>query len=170
MLTDVVVTVADLLDEFGPIPASRLRQFPAAGSATVDDVVDIEEYENRLYELINGVLVEKTTDAYESYLAAMIIRHLGNYCAEKDIGVTHSSDGMIQLFPDEVRIPDASVIKWDQVPAGGLRAHPAPEISPNLAVKSSANRTRERKWNASSANTSRRTLSWFGTCILALKP
>lgn len=51
-------TVADLLAHFGPIDHRRIRQEPAPGTATEQDVLDIHDRENRLYELMDGVLVD----------------------------------------------------------------------------------------------------------------
>ena len=53
-------TVADLYRRFGPIPFERIRQNPPPGSGTVDDVVRLNDHEDRLYELVDGILVEKT--------------------------------------------------------------------------------------------------------------
>ena len=64
-----VLTIADLLEQFGPIPASRIRHDPPPGTATEEDVVEIEAREDRLYELIDGVLLEKAVGYYEAYLA-----------------------------------------------------------------------------------------------------
>lgn len=58
--TSTPLTVADLVELFGPIPAWRIRNQPAPGTATEQDVIDIEAREDRLCELVEGVLVEKT--------------------------------------------------------------------------------------------------------------
>ena len=63
------MTVADLLERFGPMPAKRIRTNPPPGTATEQDVMDIESQESRLCELVDGVLVEKTVGYYESHLA-----------------------------------------------------------------------------------------------------
>ena len=52
-------TLADLLKRLGNIPPHRVRARPAPGTATVQDVIEIEAKENRLFELVDGVLVEK---------------------------------------------------------------------------------------------------------------
>jgi hypothetical protein len=65
-------TVADLLAAFGPIRMQRIRHSPAPGNATEQDVVDIYGREKRLYELVDGVLVEKTVGIHESLLALYI--------------------------------------------------------------------------------------------------
>jgi len=50
-------TAADLVERFGPIPLRRIRSDPAPGTATEEDVVEIHLREDRLYELVDGVLV-----------------------------------------------------------------------------------------------------------------
>ena len=49
------LTVADLLERFGPMPAGRIRTDPPPGTATEQDVIDIEARESRLCELVDGV-------------------------------------------------------------------------------------------------------------------
>ena len=53
-------TAVDLVERFGAIPLSRIVQNPAPGTATEQDVIDLDEHEDRLCELIDGTLVEKT--------------------------------------------------------------------------------------------------------------
>jgi hypothetical protein len=48
-------TVADLLDRLGGVPAERVRFFPLPGTATEQDVIDVEAHEDRLCELVDGV-------------------------------------------------------------------------------------------------------------------
>jgi len=65
-------TVADLQRRFGPIPFSRIRQNPAPGTATEDDVLWLNDHEDRLCELVDGILVEKTVGLEESWLAGRL--------------------------------------------------------------------------------------------------
>src|SRR5689334_10015117 len=65
-------TVADLHRRFGPIAFERIRQEPAPGTATVADAVRIHDHEARLYELVDGILVEKAVGFWESSLAIRI--------------------------------------------------------------------------------------------------
>ena len=60
-------TVADLHHRFGPIPFERIRQNPPPGCGTVDDVVRLNDHEDRLYELVDGILVEKAVDLRNLY-------------------------------------------------------------------------------------------------------
>ena len=65
-------TVADLYRRFGPIPFERIRQNPPPGCGTVDDVIRLNDHEDRLYELVDGILVEKTVGLEESCIAMKI--------------------------------------------------------------------------------------------------
>ncbi|MCH7688523.1 MAG: Uma2 family endonuclease, partial [Planctomycetes bacterium] len=67
--TPHVWTAAELAERFGEIPLDRIRHDPLPGLATEQHVIEIHANEKRLYELIKGVLVEKTVGTYESYLA-----------------------------------------------------------------------------------------------------
>src|SRR3954464_9941004 len=103
-------TVADLLDRFGPIPIRRIRQVPAPGTATERDAVEIRDRERRLFELVDGVLVEKAMGVQESYLAVLIAGLLAEFAARGDLGMVLGADGMARLAPGLVRIPDVSFI------------------------------------------------------------
>ncbi len=134
-VTTSVLTLADLLDQFGPIPASRIRHDPPPGAATEQDVIEIEAREDRLYELIDGVLLEKTMGYYESFLAAQLIRFLAAFSEQHDLGIVAGADGTIKLFPEQVRIPDVSFVGWEQLPGRRLPAAPIPQLIPDLAVE-----------------------------------
>ena len=82
------LTAADLLELFGPMPAGRIRTDPPPGTATEQDVIDIEARESRLCELVDGVLVEKTVGYYESYLAGTrLIVLIGAFVEQHRLGV-----------------------------------------------------------------------------------
>jgi Uma2 family endonuclease len=110
MLT--AVTVSDLLHQLGDIPPERVRLQPPPGTATEADVVAVLSREERLCELVDGVLVEKTLGYYESYIAATLIRLLGNFVVAHDLGIVAGADGMMRLAPGLVRIPDVSFVSW----------------------------------------------------------
>jgi hypothetical protein len=65
-------TVADLIARFDEILARRILLSPTPGTATVDDVIAIHDRENRLCELVDGVLVEKTMGLRESVFACVL--------------------------------------------------------------------------------------------------
>ena len=128
-------TAADLVARFGAVPLHRIRYQPAPGTATERDVIEIHDHEDRLYELIDGVLVEKTVGYYESYLALLLGRLLGNHVAQKCLGILAGPDGMMRLAPGLVRIPDLSFISWDRLPERKVPREPISDLAPDLAVE-----------------------------------
>jgi Uma2 family endonuclease len=133
--TGVGWTVEDLYRRFGPMPLDRIRQDPAPGTATEEDVVRIRERERLLYELVDGILVRKTMGAYESLIAGLIITALNNFARPRNLGVVLSTDGMIRLNPDLVRIPDASFISAGRLPNRRFPRDKVCPIIPDLAVE-----------------------------------
>ena len=128
-------TLDDLLVELGGISPKRIRLNPPPGRATEKDVVRIEAKEDRLYELIDGVLVEKIMGAKESFIASILIHKLWNFLDGKELGAVLGEAGMLQLRPRLVRIPDVSFISWDQIPDGEFPSEPVPNLYPDLAVE-----------------------------------
>ena len=128
-------TAADLVERFGPIPLHRIRHDPAPGTATERDVIEIHGREDRLYELIDGVLVEKTAGTYESYLAVLLSHLLWVFLREHDLGIVLGADGMMRLAPGLVRIPDVSFISWDRLRGRRVPREPIADLAPDLAIE-----------------------------------
>lgn len=128
-------TAADLVERFGPILLARIIRTPAPGEATVEDVTRLETHEDRLCELIDGVLVEKAMGFIESWLASRIVTLLNNYLASHAIGIAAGADGMMQIMPDQVRIPDAAFVSWANLENSGFPEEAAPLMAPDLAVE-----------------------------------
>ncbi len=59
--TTAIITLADLLEQLGNIAPARVRFRPVPGTAIEKDVLAIHDREDRLYELVDGVLAEKAT-------------------------------------------------------------------------------------------------------------
>ena len=139
------LTAADLLERFGPMPDGRIRTNPPPGTATEQDVIDVEARESRLCELVEGVLVEKTVGIYESHLAVRIIHILVGFVERYPLGIVLGADGMMRLAPGLVRIPDASFVSWDQLPGRRVPRVPIADLAPDLAVEviSPSNTARE---------------------------
>jgi Uma2 family endonuclease len=144
-LTSTGVTLADLLERFGPMPAARIRYDPPPGSATEQDVVALEAREDRLFELIDGVLVEKAMGFYESYLAMRLAQFLLAFVAQHDLGIVAGEAGMLRLAPGLVRIPDVSFVSWHRLPQRRVPRQPIPDLAPDLVVEvlSDSNTPRE---------------------------
>jgi Uma2 family endonuclease len=128
-------TVADLLTRFGPIQHGRIRQTPGPGQATEQDVIDIHDREGRLYELVDGVLVEKAMGIQESFLAVFLAGLLGEFARRHDLGFVLGADGMARLAPGLVRIPDVSFISWDRVPDRRVPRVSMLGFGPDLAIE-----------------------------------
>ena len=139
------LTVADLLERFGPMPDGRIRTDPPPGTATEQDVIDIEARESRLCELVDGVLVEKTVGYYESCLAVRLIMLIGSFVEQRRLGVVAGEAGMIRLSAGLVRIPDVSFVSWGRLPGRRVPRVPIADLAPDLAVEviSPSNTTRE---------------------------
>jgi Uma2 family endonuclease len=128
-------TIADLLRPLGNVPADRVWFDPLPGTATEQDVIDIEVHQNRLCELVDGVLVEKTMGYFESRLAILISHYIELFLDQHDLGIVLGPDGTLRLMPGLVRIPDVSFISWDKFPNRLLPREPIPDLVPDLAVE-----------------------------------
>jgi Uma2 family endonuclease len=128
-------TLADLHRRLGNVPLERIRCQPPPGTATEADVLLRRNGEKRLFELVEGVLVEKAMGFYESILAAVLIRILGTFVEQHDLGVVSAPDGSMRLRPGRVRAPDVSFISWERLPNRRLPAERVPALTPDLAVE-----------------------------------
>jgi len=128
-------SVADLQQHLGGIPAERIRLVPAPGYATEQDLLDIADHEDRLYELEDGVLVEKAMGWQEAVLAAWIITELGAYLKTHNLGQVMGADGPLKILPGKVKLPDVSFIGWNRFPKERLGRRPIPVLVPDLVIE-----------------------------------
>jgi Uma2 family endonuclease len=128
-------TATRLAERFGPIPLYRIRTKPRPGMATEEDVVEIHDREDRLCELVDGILVEKTMGAYESMLAVEIAALLRNWVKPRKLGTVLGADGMLRLAPGLVRIPDVAFLSMDKFPNGRFPKGAIAALAPDLAVE-----------------------------------
>jgi Uma2 family endonuclease len=128
-------TLADVLKQLGGISPRRIRMNPPPGTATERDVLHILDHENRLCELVDRTLVEKPMGVLESCLAGDIIRLLGSFVAEHDLGIITAPDGTLRLMPGLVRMPDVAFISWKQLPKRKYSNEPIASLIPELAVE-----------------------------------
>src|SRR5262249_14451440 len=137
-------SAADLLEHLGGIPPHRIRIFPPPGTATEQDVTDIGASEGRLYELIDGVLVEKTMGYFESRLAMLLGHFIESFLEQHDLGIVVGLDGTVRLAPGMVRSPDVAFFSWNHFPNRQLPRESIPNLVPDLAVEVlSASNTRQ---------------------------
>jgi len=128
-------TLADLHERLGGIPLERIRLVPPLGTATEDDVLQSKRRFGRICELIDGVLVEKTTGWFESRLAVIIGHFIETFLDAHNLGVTAGADGPVRLLPGQVRIPDVCFISWERLPGRKAPRRPIPALAPDLAVE-----------------------------------
>jgi len=128
-------TWEERLFDLGNIPNARVRSEPAPGSASVEDVVRLRNNERRLYELVDGTLVEKAMGWQESLLAGILMHWLHKYLDVHRIGVATGPDGMTRLFGDTVRGPDVAFVAWDRMPNGQIPKEPVPDLVPNFVIE-----------------------------------
>jgi Uma2 family endonuclease len=131
----LATTWENRLLDLGNIPASRVRTNPAPGTATVEDVTRLRNTEGRLYELVDGTLVEKSMGWQESLLTGILLQWLNNYLDTDRIGVATGADGMTRLFGDTVRGPDVAFVSWNRMPNGQIPADPIPDLVPNFVIE-----------------------------------
>ena len=128
-------TIGDLLKRLGGVAPNRVRLRPWPGTATEADVIAIEASENRLFELIDGVLVEKSMGYSESRFAILLGHHIETYLEANDLGVLAGAGGMLRITFRRVRIPDVSFISWARIPDPKVLDQPVPDLVPDLAVE-----------------------------------
>ena len=131
----LATTWEERLADLGNVPACRVRFVPAPGTATIEDVIRLSEAEGRLFELVDGTLVEKAMGWQESLLAGVIMQWLNNYLDQHRIGVATGPDGMTRLFSDTVRGPDVAFVAWTRLPDGRIPTAPIPDLVPNFVIE-----------------------------------
>jgi Uma2 family endonuclease len=128
-------TAERLYHRFGPILLSRVLTTPAPGFATEDDVVWLDDHQDRLCELVDGILVEKVMGAYESMLAMEIGSLLRNYVKPRKLGTVLGEAGLLRLAPGLVRIPDVAFLSMEKFPGGRFPRKKILPAAPDLAVE-----------------------------------
>src|SRR5437868_5010795 len=111
-----VISLAELVHRLGDIPLERIPTEPPPGTAKEEDVLRRPGGEKRLYELVDGVLVEKPMGYYESLLAMFLGNRLEAYLQTNPIGEVLGADATMRLFPGLVRLPDVAFVSWERAP------------------------------------------------------
>ena len=129
------LTLADVLQQLGGISPRRVRFRPAPGTATEEDVVKIRDRERRLFELVDGVLVEKVMGYWESVLAIELAGLLRDFVKPRKLGTLAGEAGMLRLSPGLVRIPDLSFISRARLAHHRRALAPILPLAPDLAIE-----------------------------------
>ena len=113
----------------------RIRLHPVPGTATEADVEEIRLRERRLFELFDGILVEKSMGYRESAFACALIRILHEFVTLRNLGIISGESGTMRLFPGLVLIPDVAFVSWAHIPDGKYPSKPIPDLVPDLAIE-----------------------------------
>jgi Uma2 family endonuclease len=133
--TQPIESLADLLERLGGIAPERIVLKPPPGKATEKDLLRMHLRTDRLFELIDGTLVEKVMGCGEGFLAADIIRLLGKFLDQHDLGDVGGPDATMRILPGMVRLPDVSFIRWEKLPNRQSPTEAIPELAPDLAIE-----------------------------------
>ena len=132
----VVSTVADLLTKLGDVPPERVLMTPPPGTATEADAIRLaEQADKRLCELVDGVLVQKTSCVHSSVLAARVGYLLWPAVERQNTGFLLGANGMARMATANVRMPDISFYTWEQCGGRGIPDVALMGVSPALAVE-----------------------------------
>jgi Uma2 family endonuclease len=127
--------VGELLERLGNIPARRICLDPPPGKATEEDLLRKHGRPRKLYELVDGTLVEKPMGSPESFLAAELIHLIRTFLDHSDIGFTYAPDALIEVMPKLVRGPDVSFVSWKTCPGKTVPQEQISKQIPDLAVE-----------------------------------
>jgi Uma2 family endonuclease len=128
--------VGELLEQLGDIAPSRVRLRPAPGTATVADLVSLNDRKlSGLFEMVQQTLVEKVMGASEGGLALDIAFLLRLYLMEHNLGDLFGADAPFRILPEVVRLPDISFLAWEQLPSRQRPSEAVPSLYPDLAVE-----------------------------------
>jgi Uma2 family endonuclease len=125
----------DLVERLGGVSLSRILIDPAPGTATESDVIEAARRYSRLFELVDGVLVEKVTGYRESLFALFLARILLEFVEPRNLGLVSGADGTMKLFGGLVRIPDVAFASWDRIPGRVIPKEPVPSLTPDLVIE-----------------------------------
>lgn len=126
-------SLAQLCHSLGNVPLDRIRLYPSPGRATEADLLALDG--RGLWELVGGTLIRKAMGQYESELSSILIRLLGNYVDEHDLGKVFAPDCMTRIEPGRIREPDVSFVSWARLPRGPRNRDPVLSVAPNLAIE-----------------------------------
>ena len=135
MSTITKLTEQELIDRFGPIPRSRICFDPWPGTATEEDFLALVNRDDKLYELVDGIIVVKPMGLPEAVLAIVIARFISNWVAPRKLGIVAGADGMMRLAPHLIRYPDVSFMAASRFPNGRVQRIQVPTLVPDLAVE-----------------------------------
>jgi Uma2 family endonuclease len=128
-------TLGDVLERLGGVPADRVLLRPVPGTATEDNIVELMGRKGHLYELVDGVVVEKPMGAYEDLVGSLLVQILGSFVRDRDLGIVLGPSASLRLAAGSVRLPDVCFISWSKLPSRRFPRSPIAPLVPDLAVE-----------------------------------
>ncbi|WP_435019483.1 Uma2 family endonuclease [Tundrisphaera sp. TA3] len=128
-------TMHDLLEELGGIDPIRVRLDPPPGTATEAQLIQANARNGKIYELVDGTLVEKGMGYAESVIALLLGGFLNGFVIPRNLGIVSGPDGMMRLYAGTVRGPDLAFASWDRIPGRRFPTEPIAGFAPDLAVE-----------------------------------
>jgi Uma2 family endonuclease len=125
----------ELLERLGGISPSRICLNPPPGTATEKDLIRLQKNHGRLFELVEGTLVEKPVGLDQAYVGGNLFGPLWNYLRDRPIGRVYGADAMLAVLPGLVRLPDITFLSADQVAKHLEKREAIGRFSPTLAVE-----------------------------------
>lgn len=125
----------DLLKRLGRVSPARVILSPAPGTATEDDLLDRLHRDHRLYELIEGTIVEKVYGLLDEGVVSTLLGTLTAFVLPKKIGVVFDACAPMRMKSGSIRLPDLSFLSWKQIPDRSMLNRFIVDISPDLAVE-----------------------------------
>ena len=130
----VAASFSDILTDLGNIPPHRVRSEPKPGTATIDDLLRVNN-QGGMCELVDGALVEKAMGWRESLIALALGRYISEFVLARNLGLVSGPDGFMRILRTQVRGPDVAFVSWDRLPGGKVPEERVPELVPDLAVE-----------------------------------
>jgi Putative restriction endonuclease len=103
MSTAPNTTTTDSIDSLAPVVTSKLY--------TPEELLTLPD--QKIYELVDGRLVEKNRGGNSSWIGQELNRHVGNFVYEHGLGLLWGPDCSYQIFGDDgnkIRRPDGSFL------------------------------------------------------------
>ncbi len=130
-----IQNLAEILESLGGISPDRVRLKKPLGLATEADLIEANDRKGGIYELVDGMLVEKGMGYNESDLALVLAGYLRAFIVPRNLGLLTGEAGMMRLFPGLIRMPDLAYASWDRIPGRRRPKEPVAGFAPDLAIE-----------------------------------
>lgn len=129
-------TLADLVEQLGGVPLNRIRLRPLLGTAREEDIVaSYKAGEKAIYELVDGVFVEKMWRLDAEAVIPRIVAVLHDHVTERGLGQVLEADLPMRFLPGLIRVPDVCFFPEDRLRGGDLPDELPLAIIPDLVVE-----------------------------------